>query len=303
MGHDAGHIPVLVERVVEMLARPGPGVIVDATVGLGGHAEALLTACGPETRLIGLDVDECNLRRTRDRLASRPGRVRLFQANFARLPEVLAEAGAPHVEALLADLGVSSTQLDEPERGFSFLKDGPVDMRMDPRIETTAGDLLARLGEAELADLIYRYGEERYSRRIARAIVERRTREPIRSTLDLAGIVSGAIPGPARARRRGVHPATRTFQALRIAVNDEMGSLETLLGHLPGVLSDGGRAAIISFHSLEDRRVKHAFADRERQGVARRVHRKPILAEADEAARNPRSRSAKMRVLERAGPA
>jgi 16S rRNA (cytosine1402-N4)-methyltransferase len=299
MGHDAGHIPVLVERVVELLARSGAGVIVDATVGLGGHAEALLASLGPETRLIGLDVDEANLRRARDRLAPWRDRVRLFQANFARLPEVLAEADTPRVDALLADLGVASTHLDEPERGFSFLHDGPVDMRMDPRIETTAGDLIARLGEAELADVIYRYGEERFSRRIARAIIQRRRREPIRSTLDLARVVAGAIPAAARAKRRGVHPATRTFQALRIAVNDELGSLEALLGHLPEVLCDGGRAAIISFHSLEDRLVKRAFADRERQGLARRVHRKPITADDREAAGNPRSRSAKMRVLER----
>ena len=295
----AAHDPVLLEEVLRLLAPGGRRVLVDCTTGLGGHAEALLEAAGPDGRLIGMDLDEGNLRAAKNRLARFAGRVRLFKANFAEVRGVLAEAGEPHADAVIADLGVASNQLDDPERGFSFMADGPLDMRYDVEAGATAADLVGRLGERALADLIYKYGQERYSRRIARAIVAARKVEPVRRTSSLARIVSVAMPAAAGMTRRGVHPATRTFQALRIAVNDELASLEGLLSALPEILALGGRAAIISFHSLEDRRVKIAFADLAGEGRARILTKKPITSTADERKRNPRSRSAKLRAIER----
>jgi len=295
----AAHIPVLRDAVVERLAPADRRILLDCTVGLGGHADALLGAAGPGTQLIGIDLDESNLRRAKERLSRFAPRVRLFQANFVSAREVLDQADVEEADAVLADLGSASSQLDDPQRGFGFAAEGPLDMRMDRRAKTTAADLVNRLREAELADLIYRHGEERYSRRIAAAIVHARREDPIRTTGALAGIVEGAIPASARRARRGVHPATRTFQALRIAVNEELGSLDGLLELLPSILSVGGRAAIISFHSLEDRRVKRAFASWGAQGSARILTKKPITAEAHELRRNPRSRSAKLRAIER----
>jgi 16S rRNA (cytosine1402-N4)-methyltransferase len=292
---DAGHVPVLVAEAMDLLRPAGRKVLVDCTVGLGGHAEALLSLADAEALLIGIDVDESNLRRTKARLARFSGRFRLFQANFADLKLVLAEAGVQRVDALLADLGVSSTQLDEPGRGFSFQVDGPLDMRMGSEGQTAA-DLVKYLSEKQLADIIWRYGEERHSRRISRAIVDTRHSVPITSTVQLADIVTRAAPP---ARWGEIHPATRTFQALRIAVNHELDSLEKLLGMLPDVLTVGSRAAVISFHSLEDRLVKQAFnaaAQSERFLV---LTRKPVTASDDETRRNPRSRSAKLRALER----
>lgn len=299
MDGPAGHVPVLLNEVVGLLAPAGRRVMLDCTVGLGGHAEALLIAAGDQSRLIGIDVDEGNLRLARQRLMRFGERVRLFQANFAEVPAVLAEAGLEHVEVLLADLGVASTQIDDPERGLSFSADGPLDMRMDPRRTVTAAVLVNRMGEAELADLIYNYADERYSRRIARAIVEARRGGAIERTGQLAQIVSRAYPAAARDSRRGVHPATRTFQALRIAVNEELSSLDSLLERIPDVLSVGGRAGVISFHSLEDRRVKQAFAELEAAGRAVKLTKKPISASDEEMQTNPRSRSAKLRGIER----
>jgi 16S rRNA (cytosine1402-N4)-methyltransferase len=273
-------------------------LLVDCTVGLGGHAEALLEAAGPDARLIGIDMDESNLLAARERLRRFGQRVRLFSANFSELRAVLDEAGAPAADAVLADLGVCSTHLDQADRGFSFLQDGPLDMRLDARAPRRAEDLVNLLQEEELADLIYRYGEERYSRRIARAIVAARRRQRISRTLELADIVASAIPAPARHSRRGAHPATRTFQALRIAVNDELASLETMLGALARALNPGARAAVISFHSLEDRPVKRAFADLASEGKARLLTRKPVTAGEQEMDENPRSRSAKLRAIE-----
>ncbi|MFW6062340.1 MAG: 16S rRNA (cytosine(1402)-N(4))-methyltransferase RsmH [Planctomycetota bacterium] len=301
MDRDAGHLPVLQEQVIDLLAPAGRHLVVDCTVGLGGHAEALLQAAGTETRLIGIDVDEQNLRQAQQRLEPFVPRVRLFRANFSQVTEVLAEAGETRADALLADLGVCSAQLDRPEQGLSFQVDGPLDMRLDDRIETTAAELVNSLGEKELADVIYTYGEERYSRRIARAIVAARKQGRIERTGRLAEVVAGAYPPPARKSRRGVHPATRTFQALRIAVNDELGALEQLLAQLPGVLSPGARAAMISFHSLEDRRVKLAFRDWARAGAAELLTRKPLTATAEQRQRNPRARSAKLRVMQWTG--
>ncbi|MCJ7544813.1 MAG: 16S rRNA (cytosine(1402)-N(4))-methyltransferase RsmH [Phycisphaerae bacterium] len=294
----AAHRPVLVRDVVALLEPQSRKLFVDCTVGLGGHAEALLAAACEQAQLVGIDVDESNLLAARDRLQRFAPRFRLFRANFADLPDVLAAAGVSSADALLADLGVASSQLDDPSRGLSFAADGPLDMRLDRSAGRTAADLVNDLDEAALAELIYRYGEERYSRRIARAIVQRRRRGRIERTTDLAAVVAAAYPAPARRSRRGVHPATRTFQALRIAVNEELDRLDALLAAMPTVLSGGGRAAIISFHSLEDRRVKQAFAALAKAGRAKLLTKKPITPSDDETSENPRSRSAKLRGLE-----
>jgi len=282
-----------------MLAPAGRRLLLDCTVGLGGHAEALLQAADPEATLLGVDVDEANLTRARRRLERFGERVRLFQANFSEADEVLAQAGQGSADLVLADLGVASSQLDDPQRGLSFRVDGPLDMRLDPRRTRDAADLVNGLGEKQLADLIYEFGEERYSRRIARAIVAARKGGRIERTTELARIVTGAMPAAVKRTRRGVHPATRTFQALRIAVNDEMASLDRLLEKLPELLGLGGRAGIISFHSLEDRRVKQAFAAWADTGRAKKLTRKPVTPAEDEMAANPRSRSAKLRGIER----
>jgi len=293
---DAGHFPVLCKEVTELLAVRGKGTLLDCTVGAGGHAESLLEAAGGEAMLIGIDLDESNLLKTKDRLARFGGRVRLFAANFADVADVLTEAGVERVDALLADLGVASTQLDDPSRGFSFQADGPLDMRLKPE-GPTAADAVNTLSEKELADLIRRLGEERFSRRIARAIVRQRRRERIASTAQLAEIVRRAVP-PARGRRR-IHPATLTFQALRVRVNRELESLAALLERIPSVLNVGGRAAVISFHSLEDRLVKRSFASAVESGSFRSLAPKPIRPGPEEIETNPRSRSAKLRVMER----
>ncbi len=299
MSREPSHTPVLRGEVVQLLSPAGRRLLVDCTIGLGGHAEALMQAAGQEALLIGLDVDEANLRLTRQRLSAFGDRVRLFCENFTELRSVLAETGAKAADAILADLGVASSQLTDAARGFSFAVEGPLDMRLDREQERTAGELVNTLGEKALAEVIYTYGEERYSRRIARAIVEARKDHRIATTTELAGIVTGAYPAAARKARRGVHPATRTFQALRIAVNNELNNLESLLEMLPDVLTVGGRAAVISFHSLEDRRVKQAFAKKAATDAAALLTKKPITPTAEEIAGNPRSRSAKLRGIER----
>jgi len=294
---DAGHFPVLLEAVVEMLAPAGRHVIIDCTVGQGGHAEALLEAAGREAVLIGLDVDRSNLLKTKERLARFGSRVRLFEANFADLDEVLAEAGRTRADAVVADLGVASSQLDDPARGFSFQVDGPLDMRMGGE-GPTAADLVGGLSERELAELFRRYGQERNSRRIAAAVVRARRRERIVRTTQLARIIAAAALGRRPGRRR-IHPATRCFLALRIAVNHELDNLRRLLEKLPALLSVGGRAAVISFHSLEDGPVKRAFAAAARAGSHRVLTPKPRRPTDEEVARNPRSRSGKLRAIER----
>jgi 16S rRNA (cytosine1402-N4)-methyltransferase len=243
--------------------------------------------------LIGLDQDPAMLDLARPRLESLP--VTLIHANFDQLRDVLDELHIPAVDAVLADLGFCSDQMEEPKRGLSFLQEGPLDMRLDASAGEPASELVHGLNERDLADLIYQLGEERFSRRIARKIVEARRREPIRTTTQLAELVRRCVPWP-KGRRPGIDPATRTFQALRIAVNDELGALDRLLEALPNCLKPGGRAAIISFHSLEDRRVKHAFAVRERWEV---LTRKPLQASEPEVESNPRARSAKLRAARR----
>jgi len=300
MPDEPAHLPVLRDAVLDLLAPARARVLLDATIGRAGHARALLSAAPKDAVLIGIDLDETNARAARQALGDFAGRVRVFHAGFDAAPQVLAEAACGPADAVLADLGVASNQLDDPARGLSFAADGPLDMRLDRTQPRTAAELVNAWDERALADVIYAYGEERYSRRIARAIVAARRQRPIERTGELARIVATAVPAPARRRRRGVHPATRTFQALRIAVNDELGRLDRFLAAVEQVVAPGGRVAIIAFHSLEDGRVKRAFADREQAGAGRRLTRKPITPDADEVARNPRSRSAKLRGWERA---
>lgn len=285
------HLSVLPVETLELLA-PQPGEVwADCTTGGGGHARLIAERVGPTGRVLALDQDPNMLELARERLAGLP--VELVRANFDQLPEVLAARGLTRIDGALADLGFSSDQLADAARGLSFKTDGPLDMRLDPSAGATAADLVNTLGEAALADTIFEYGEERHSRRVARRIVERRAEKPFATTADLAEVVRRAVP-----RSGGIDPATRTFQALRIAVNDELGALDRLLAALPAVLKPGGRAGIISFHSLEDRRVKHAF----RAAGWSPVNKKPVEAGDAEAAHNPRARSAKLRVAIYTGP-
>ena len=303
MERDLAHVCVMRDEAAELLcpalSDDRSGIIVDCTVGVGGHSKALLERAGPLVTLIGMDVDAGNLRQAKQALSEFGSRVRLFQANFSHIVDVLAEAEAPAANVLLADLGVATNQLSDPDRGLSFQADGPLDMRLDDRLTTTAADLVNTLDEKALADLIYRYGQDRHSRRIARRIVMARKDRRIERTGELAEIVVRSYPPRQRGRHSRIHPATRTFQALRIGVNDEITALETLLAALPGILAPGGRAGIISFHSLEDRPVKQAFAALAEAGTGRLITRKPAVAGEQEVQANPRSRSAKLRVVER----
>jgi len=271
-------------------------VVVDATVGQAGHALALAGRLGKDGLLIGLDIDLQSLEVANRRLQQVDCQIKLLPENFARLDEVLAELGVEQVDVILADLGVSSAQLADPQRGFSFQLDGPLDMRLDDRLKVTAADLVNKMPERQLADLIYRWGEEHASRRIARAIVARRREKPLTTTAELAQVVLKAlhITGPGRKSR--IHPATRTFQALRIAVNDELAGLQRLLKIAPSLLKKGGQIAIISFHSLEDRLVKNDFRQNKQADCYEIVTRKPIVADEDQRRENPRSRSAKLRI-------
>jgi len=283
------HLPVLLAEVIHMLD-PKPGETwIDCTTGAGGHTRAIAERVGPTGRVIGLDQDETMLALARPRLEGLP--VQLMKANFDQLPELLDSMGIGAVDGLLADLGFCSDQLDDPTRGLSFREDGPLDMRLDPTSGQTAADLVNTLSEKALADVFYEYGEERKSRWVAKRILERRATKPFETTADLADLVRRCVP-----RSGSLDPATRVFQALRIAVNDELGSLERLVAALPKRIKPGGRAGLISFHSLEDRRVKHAFRVSE---IWKVLTKKPVEATDDEAARNSRSRSAKLRVAVR----
>lgn len=287
------HVPVLPLEVLSLLV-PAPGqVFVDATIGAGGHARLLAERLMPGGRLIGLDRDAAMLELARPRLAHLP--VTLVQAPFSELRQVLDEQGIAAVDGVLADVGVCSDQLDDPQRGLSFTQPGPLDMRLDPATGEPASALLRRLSERDLADLFWRYGEERFSRRIARRIVEARRLAPLETTEELADLVRRCVPRPrhsAKRRRPPIDPATRVFQALRIAVNDELEELESLLKIVPACVRPGGRVAAISFHSLEDRLVKTAFRDRSLWEV---LTRKPVQAGEEEVRNNPRARSAKLR--------
>jgi 16S rRNA (cytosine1402-N4)-methyltransferase len=297
---DRAHIPVLCAESVAALcphAEPLGGVYIDCTFGRGGHARALLARLAPEARLIAFDRDPAAEEAAAPLLAD--PRFTFLPRPFSALSESLRALGVAEINGLLADLGVSSPQLDDPTRGFSFSHDGPLDMRMDPRHGVSAADWLAEVSEADLADTLYYYGEERLSRRIARSLVAARAQTPITRTAQLAELVAAAMP-----RREGPrHPATRTFQAIRIAVNAELKEVNALLQAAPGWLACGARMAVISFHSLEDRQVKLHFRDLvsgqlspDRQFVN---VGKPVSAGAEELAANPRARSARLRVLER----
>lgn len=285
------HVPVMCDEVVHWLD-PQPGqTLVDGTLGGAGHTLALAQRVGPTGRVIALDRDPSAVERARGLLAAQP--VTLVAANYTDLPEVLANLDCGSVDGIVLDLGLSSDQLADATRGFSFDSPGPLDLRFDPTTGEPAADLVNRWSAEQLANVIYQYGEERLSRRIARRIVETRREHPIRTAAELAALVRRSVP---RSRSGGIDPATRTFQALRIAVNDELGSLERALDRLPACLRPGGRLAVISFHSLEDRRVKQAFRDDPRWEV---LTRKPLRPAAEEVAANPRSRSAKLRVAAR----
>jgi len=289
------HVPVLPVEVLELL-QPQPGdTVVDGTLGGGGHARLLAERVGATGQVIGIDRDPAAVEATAASLAELP-QVTALHASYVDLPELLGQLQVGRVQGILLDLGLSSDQLADRDRGFSFHSDGPLDLRFDPTQGEPAWKLLARLSADHLAEILYQYGEERLSRRIARRIVERRRESPIRTATELARIVRGAMPNVGRQRIDG---ATRTFQALRIAVNGELEGLKAALGRLPDLLATGGRLAIISFHSLEDRLVKQAFRDNPAiQGITR----KPVQAIAGEAAANPRARSAKLRVAERLPP-
>ncbi len=291
------HVAVLPAEALHFL-EPAPGqTMVDATVGGGGHAALIAERLGPTGRLIGLDRDEAMLDLARARLAGL--QVELFHTNFDRLRDLLDELRVPAVDGVLADLGFCSDQMDAAERGLSFSQPGPLDMRLDPTQGEPASALLRRLNERDLADLIYQFGEERFSRRIARRIVEVRRIRPLETTDELADLVRRCIPRP-RGKRHAIDPATRTFQALRIAVNDELGALERLLKQLPACVKPGRLAVVISFHSLEDRLVKTAFRDR---AVWEVLTPKPVQASDEEVQGNPRARSAKVRAARRREPA
>jgi 16S rRNA (cytosine1402-N4)-methyltransferase len=285
----SSHIPVLAGPTIEALApRPG-GTYVDATFGAGGHSALILERIGASGRLIAFDADPSAGAR-----AIADPRFVLVRANFRELAARLDALGIASVDGVLFDLGVSSMQLDEGERGFSFRTAAPLDMRMDPTRGESAADFLATHDEREIADIIYEFGEEKKSRRIARSIVAlREAGTPVRDTADLANVVARAVRAPGHAR---IHPATRTFQALRIYVNDELGALRAGLDAALARTAPGGRIAVISFHSLEDRIVKHTFREDPR---ARALTRKPVVAGEAELASNPRARSAKLRVAER----
>ena len=303
----AVHEPVLYHEIIQALEPKNKGYYVDCTLGAGGHALGILNASEPEGQLLGFDLDPQALALARETLAPHEQRILLVQRSYTKLSETRQENQWPLVNGIVLDLGVSSMQFDTAERGFSFREDAPLDMRFGPEITESAADIINTYSEAELAEIIFRYGEERASRRIAKAIIRDR---PIRTTFELATLISTVIP------RKGkrVHPATRTFQALRIAVNDELGSIEKVLPQAVESLAPGGRLAVISFHSLEDRLVKRYFRYESKdcicpprqpvctcnhQAKIKEMTRKPIRPSEEETSRNPRARSAVLRVAEK----
>ncbi|HTF45618.1 MAG TPA: 16S rRNA (cytosine(1402)-N(4))-methyltransferase RsmH [Terriglobales bacterium] len=294
-GHGGRHVPVLLKEAIDFLNIKRGGTYIDATVGLGGHSWEIAKRLGARGHLIGLDKDPAALNAAGAKLVPQGAdwpRVTLIQGSFAEIAQGQRQAS---IDGILADIGVSSLQLDDAARGFSFQAEGPLDMRMDPQAELTAEQVVNQVDEVTLANLIYEFGDERRSRRIARAICRSR---PIRTTAELAAVVSAAARPMNQAERR-IHPATRTFQAIRIFVNHELDDLRSLLHAAPQIVKAGGRVVIISFHSLEDRMVKDAFRDGLKQGHYRVLTKKPATASAQEVESNPRSRSAKMRVAER----
>ena len=299
-GNEVGHVSVLLKEAIDFLAVKRGGTYIDATLGLGGHSYEIARRLGRRGRLIGFDKDRHALEIARKRLAQPPSElardwpeVTVLHSSFAEIGSRIPAASA---DGILADLGLSSLQLAEPARGFSFQAEGPLDMRMDQHGERTADQVVNRMGEEELANVIYEFGEERRSRRIARAIVRAR---PIRTTAHLAQVISTALRPVKQGSFERIQPATRTFQAIRIFVNRELEDLEALLASAPQVLRAGGRLVMISFHSLEDRMVKDAFREGAKNGIYRVLTKKPLSASEAEVGRNPRARSAKLRAAER----
>lgn len=293
-----GHDPVLLNEILELMnLRPG-AVVADCTLGRGGHARAVADRIAPDGVLLALDADPRNLEFARSQLAPSPSRIRFFHANFSELADVLSEAAISHVDAVLADLGISTNQLFEDEYGMSFARPMPLDMRIDPRTRRSAANLVNELSETELANVLYNLAQERYSRRIARKIADARRLSPIMTTDRLAELVRSAVPSRGGAPSK-IDPATKTFMALRMAVNQEVENLSALLEQAPRLLCQGGRVAVVSFQSTEDRMVKQAFRSAEQAGLLQVVTKKPITPSDEELARNPRSRSAKLRVGEK----
>ncbi len=290
----SGHVPVLVEEVMTFLRCEPGGTYLDATLGGGGHASEILKRTAPDGMVIGMEWDQEAFSEAKNTLRVFGDRVKIFRENFVRLSDFVK---AESVDGMLLDLGLSSIQVEKAERGFSFRGEGPLDMRMDQRLNRTAADLINRLSSKELEDTLFRYGEEKWAKRIARAIVQERDQEPLRTTQALKKIVHSAIPRRFHSRR--IDPATRTFQAFRIRVNEELDNLGKILETGWKVLKRGGRICIISFHSLEDRMVKEAFRRLEKQGEMRLLTKKPVTPSEEEQRKNPRSRSAKLRCAER----
>ncbi len=301
VGHGGNHVPVLLKEAIDFLAIRRGGTYIDATVGMGGHSYEIARRLGAPGHLIGFDKDPAALGIARERLKVAVGdqndwpTIDLRHGSFAELAKDVRRTAKGSVDGILADVGVSSLQINDPARGFSFQAEGNLDMRMNPQAELTAEQVVNQFDERELADLIYEFGEERRSRRIARAIVRSR---PIRTTRQLADVISAAARPMNQAERR-IHPATRTFQALRIFVNRELDDLRDLMNEAPRLLKPGGRLVVISFHSLEDRIVKDAMREGAKQGVYNLLVKKPVTPGEEEIDRNPRSRSAKLRAAER----
>jgi 16S rRNA (cytosine1402-N4)-methyltransferase len=296
-GGEVGHVSVLLKEAIDFLAIRRGGTYIDATLGLGGHSLEIARRLGPQGHLIGFDKDTHAIELARQRLSriggdARP-KITLLHSSYAEVPQHVPAATA---DGLLADLGVSSLQFGDQARGFSFQAEGPLDMRMDPQGERTADQVVNHMREEDLANVIYEFGEERRSRRIARAIVRAR---PIRTTAHLAQVISAALRSMNTGAHQRIHPATLTFQAIRIFVNRELEDLKALLAAAPQVLKSGGRLVVISFHSLEDRMVKDALRDGAKSGVYSVLTKKPVTAAEEEIGRNPRSRSAKLRAAEK----
>jgi 16S rRNA (cytosine1402-N4)-methyltransferase len=293
------HIPVLAETLAEQIKLPRDGVMVDATIGQGGHSLLFGRTLGPKGVLIGLDVDKESIQRAHFTLKDLSCKVILICANFAQISEQLSEQGIKKVDFILADLGLCSAQLADVRRGLSFQMDSPLDMRIDERLKTTAADIVNETDEKSLADLIYRFGQDRASRRIARFIVRHRRDRSITTTGQLAAIVCKALQRPGAKRWTRIHPATRTFQALRIAVNNELENLEKLLDSAPELLSKNGHIAVISYHSLEDKLVKNSFKQNRKENKYCDFTKKPMVPSRQEIAENRRAGSAKLRIAKK----
>ncbi len=290
------HLPVLAEKLNEQIELPSNAVIADVTIGHGGHSCLLAKKLDSQAVIFAMDVDEKSLIAAERTLAPLDCRKIFVRENFSRLTEKLKEHGIEKVDLVLADLGVCSAQLTDTKKGLSFQADMPLDMRLDNRLKTTAADIVNKYSQTELANLIYKFGQERASRKIARSIVQHRQMRPIRTTAELAFVICRALGVRADARKAKTHPATKTFQALRIVVNDELQNIRQLMEDACRSLAKDGKIAVISFHSLEDKIVKEDFKSKKQEGIYQIITKKPIIADSREVKQNPRSRSAKLRI-------